>query len=238
MVKLNKFNDSIDLGNGQKLYLETKFTPAENTQVIGTVHAVPESLYFNKKDRENSMEWETAMELEKGDTVFMEYFAVLMCLGTRYDQAASYPNETFVEDGDAIYIFIPYADIYFRVRNGNITPVNGYCIAKGIDIGLKSENIIIPDNQKVVWSPKWAELIEVGRPNTGFLDKKHRDVGELKKGDIVRFKGYANQRIEDSLHRTLFKEDKNTPYVVVQRRWMQASLPNKSKCKIESRKIE
>ncbi len=233
IVKLNAFNDSVKFSDGTELWIDSKYEPANHTQVIGTVQAVPSRMYFNKRDSGNSMEWKTEMELQKGDTVYMEYFAVMMALADKYDQAASYPQPTWFEIDGALYISIPYAYVYFAIRNDKVLPVNGYCIATPINVDVvKSDTIYIPTEQANKTSGRWAQLIHVGKANTAFMDKNHRDVGELSPGDVVMFNSYANQRIEYSLHKTLFDKDKE--YVVIQRRWMKAMLPAKYKKDVES----
>jgi co-chaperonin GroES (HSP10) len=235
VIKLNDFNKSIKMGDGTELYLETKYEPANHTQVIGEVAAVRDDLYFNKKDRENSMEWETTMELKKGDTVYIEYFAVMMALADKWDEAASYPQPTWLENETGLYIIVPYADIYFAIREEVIIPINGYVIARSIQVQLKSKNIILL-NDGIKKSGNWAEAVYIGTPSTDFLDPAHHQSGLVLPGDVVRFKPFANQRIEYSLHKTLFKGEGE--YVMIQGRWMIAKLPAHYKKEIEAGKIK
>jgi hypothetical protein len=228
VIKLNHLNDTLSFKDGTKLYLETKYTPAAHTQVIGTVQSVPEHLYFNKSDPGNSMEWKTDMELSKGDKVYIEYFAVMMALAGEYDQAASYPDPTwFSHDGD-IYIIVRYADIYFKVPTetnlGTLTPINGYLVGKAIH--LKTDTTLIIASKK---SARWVQVTHVGKPAQDFVEKKYKDIGDIIAGDIVLIKQHANQRIENNLHKTLdFKDDNSNDefgdYVVVQRRWCFAKV--------------
>ena len=124
VVKLNKLNDSIKFGDGTELFLETKYEPANHTQVIGTVVAVPDKLYFNKKNGDKSMEHETTMEVLVGDTIYMEYFGVMMALADRYDQAATYPDPRWFEHDGSLYVVIRYEEAYFVIRDNTIIPVN------------------------------------------------------------------------------------------------------------------
>jgi len=232
VVRLNPLNDSVKFEDGTKLYLETKYTPAEHTQVIGTVVGLPDKLVFNRKNMAASMEGKTDMELQKEDTVVMEYFAVMMALADKYDQAASYPDPTWFEQDNHLYIIIPYADIYFRIRDNQITPINGYCIAKSITLDEpKSSLILIPDTLKNRKSARWAEITHVGSPCTDFIDKKYKDKGDISVGDCVLIKNWSNQRIEYCLHNTLF--DKSQEHVVIQRKWMSASVPIRYRESIE-----
>ena len=233
IVKLHDYNDTIKLKNGTELYLETKYTPAEHTQVVGIVQALPMRLNFDINNHSASMEWDTDMELNVGDTVYMEYFAVMMALANEYDRASSYDDPTWFEHGGSLYICISYGDIYFKVcpsgtsQSTELIPINGYLICRSINVKPKSSFII-----EAKKSRRWVQVTHVGKANKGFLDKHHTDVGTINVGDIVLFKSYANQRIENSLHNTLGFEDDSGKgdfgdYVVIQRRWCLATFPDK-----------
>ncbi|HEO65809.1 MAG TPA: hypothetical protein ENI73_08055, partial [Spirochaetes bacterium] len=229
--------DKIKLANGTELNLVTKFDPANHAPVVGTLVGLPTKLYFNKKDISKSMEWETKMELEKGDTVYMQYLSVLVALADKFNPAASYPDPTWFTDGKDIYVIINYSNIYFAIRGEKLIPVNGYCIARPILKKEKEyEGILIPKYLKKKKSNKWAEIMYVGERCTDFVDKRMHDIGKVSKGDVVLFGAWSNQRVEYSLHQTFFKEAGE--YVVIQRKWMKAMLPNNMKERIESGDLE
>jgi len=233
VVKLAGLNDKIKLADGTELSLVTKYDVANHAPVVGTVAGLPVNLYFNKKDPSHSMEWETDMELEKGDTVYMQYLSVLLALADKFDPAASYPDPKWFTKGGYIYVIIDYSNIYFAIRGKKLIPVNGYCIARPIIKKEKEhEGIIIPQYLKEKKSSKWAEIIYVGKPCKDFVDKRYKDKGEVKEGDIVLFGAWSNQRVEYSMHQTFFKE--KGEYVVIQRKWMKAVVPKEMKAKIES----
>jgi len=233
VVRLAGLNDKIKLADGTELSLVTKFDVANHAPVVGTLVGLPTKLYFNKKDISRSMEWETEMELEKGDTVYMQYLSVLLALADEFNPAADFPDpKWFTKDGE-MYVIIDYSNVYFAIRGDKLIPVNGYCIARPI---IKEEKehggVVVPKYLQKQKSSKWAEIMYVGKPCKDFIDKRYKDKGEVKPGDIVLFGAWSNQRVEYSLHQTFFKEEGE--YVVIQRKWMKAVVPHEMKEKVES----
>ena len=54
---------------------------------------------------------------------------------------------------------------------------------------------------------------------------------EVKEGDVVLFGRFSNQRVEYSMHQTLFKEEGE--YFVIQRKWMSAIAKGKMETAVE-----
>jgi len=235
VVRLNELNDSIELKSGLKLFLETKYEPANHVQIIGTVVGLPSRLYFNEKDLQRTMPHETTMDLKPNDTVYIDYFAVIQALADKYDIAAAYPDPKWFEINGSLHVVVDYHNIYFALRNNQIIPLNGYCIARDIIVEEKAD-IDLPEYTKHHKSGKWAEIIIPGKPCTAFVDKQYKDKGEINSGDIVLFGSWSNERVEYSLHQTLFKSDGE--YVVIQRKWIKAKLPNKYKELVENGKLK
>lgn len=237
VVRLAGLNDKIKLANGTELSLVTKYDAANHAPVVGTLVGLPSKLYFNKKDVAHSMEWETEVELEKGDTVYMQYLAVLLALADKFNPAASYPEPTWFIKDEETYVIIDYANVYFAIRGKKLIPVNGFCIARPIVRKEKEHaGLIIPKHLQKRTSKKWAEIMYVGKRCTDFVDKRQSDKGEVKEGDIVLFGAWSNQRVEYSMHQTFFKEDGE--YVVIQRKWLKAVVPHEMKAKIESGELQ
>jgi len=212
IVKLIDMNDKINF-NGTKLFISTKYNAQDHVPVWGEVVGLPTKLYFNKKSP-YSMEWETDMELSLGDTVYIDYLATLRALSTEFNPADAYPEPSWIKQDGFYYVILKYQDIYLRVRNKKVQPINGYCIAKPIRVKEKEyKGIIVPFSNKT--SNKWAEIIYVGNPCKDFLGGE-KDKGEIHKGDVVLFRSYSNRKVENSLHRTLFEDD----YFVIQRKYM------------------
>lgn len=217
IIRLSGLNDTLEMADGTKLYLETKYEPAYHCPVVGTIVGIPERLYFNKNDLSYSMEHETTMELKVGDVAYLDYFLVLQALADKYDQAASFPDPRWFEYKDDLYIILQYSGVYFVIRDEEIIPVNGNCIAK--ELKFKSKNELIPNYLKTSKSKKWGELIHVGQPCTDFVDRRYSDGADLKAGDIVLFSRWSNQRVEYGLHQTFLK---GSDYAVIHRKYIKA----------------
>jgi len=231
VIRIDDLNNSIDLKDGKKLLLETKFNPQDHAPVIGTVVGLPSMLYFNKKDPTESMEWETDMELEIGDKVYMEYLSVLRAMGTEFDKASAYPvPEWFKHDGK-YHIIIHYSKIYFKIKDNEIVPINGYCIAKPIKTPVKETFGLVLVGNEYKRSSKWGEIIYVGKPCKDFVDDRYKDKGEVNPGDIVLFGRWSNIRVEYELHQTILKEDGE--YAVIQRKYMKVKAPHSYKKYVE-----
>jgi len=150
-----------------------------------------------------------------GDTVYIDYLAVLRALSTEFNPADAYPEPAWVKKDGFYYVIIKYQDIYLRVRDKNVHPINGYCIAKPIKLKEKEYKGIIIPYTKEDTSRKWAEIVYVGKPCKDFVGK-YKDKGKIEKGDVVLFKPHSNRKVENSLHKTLFEDD----YFVIQRKYM------------------
>lgn len=225
IIKLPDLNNHVKL-NGQDIYLETKFEAQSHVPRWGEVVGLPTNLYFNKEDS-RSMEWETQMELEKGDTVFVDYLAVLRALSTEFNPADAYPMPQWLKQDGFYYVIINYQDVFFRVGD-EIKPINGYCIAKPIKVPpQQATGIILLKKEET--SRKFAEIIYVGERCTDFVGR-YKDVGEVEKGDTVLFSQFSNVKVENPLHQKLFdKED----YFVIHRRFMRANFGKKGKELVE-----
>ncbi len=94
--------DKVHLG-GQKIFLDTSYAPENHQEVIHEVIQVPDRLIYSRKDTmPRSMQWDTDMELQVGDIVWVNYLAVIKA------HRFTYNGET--------YYFFPYWRIYLTIR--------------------------------------------------------------------------------------------------------------------------
>lgn len=233
LIRLEKFNDTLTLANGTELALDYKYRPEVHTQVVGYVADLPDNLYFNPSDIANSMEWETPMELRKGDKVYMQYLAVILALADRYDYAASYPNPSWLYINNEMHIIIDYSTIYFAIRDNSIKMLNGFCIAHPITVDNSHHNFHLQDEIKD--SNRFGQMVLPGSPLTGFIDKQFQDCGPISKDDIFLFEYYANIRVEHTVHQRF---NKGTDYFVVQRNWIYSKFNKDIKEQIKNSKVK
>lgn len=222
-----RLNNKLKLNTGQELYLETVFNPQDHVPVTGEVVKVPETLYYNQKDKSESLQWKTHMEVLPGDIAFFEYFAALMALAGKVDPAQQYQEPKYLEYKGELYIFLKYDALMFVKREEKIIPVNGFMICEPIEKELKtSSNLILPKSLQKKESNKFAKVYYVGSTNDEYLDGKYKDVEDIKPGNIILFSPYANQRVEYSLHQKFsLKKREKEKYIVVQRRWVRGVFP-------------
>lgn len=172
-VKPNPTNSLILAG--KKFYLDTRFEDTKHAPTCGVVLQVPERLRFKSLEEAESdhpsLDFDTEMELQVGDTVIFHYLAE--------DNAKR--NGLYHEDG----LFLHYDKIFCAIRNGEIIPINGHLIVEPESEMIKS-NLVIPDlairNSKQKGTVKYA-----GKPNKRYRWFPEAYDSELKAGDKIIF---------------------------------------------------
>ena len=142
----------------------------ESTRVIrfGKVARVPDYLITKSKSYPMGIEWETSVEIKEGDIV---YFGVMASA-----------NAEQIEIGDLTYFIIDYSELIMRVRNGVITPINGFCIVQKIlEDKITSENLIV-NFQKDVLDKRRGVVKYAGAKNKKYLLGSNIDA-EVEVGD-------------------------------------------------------
>ncbi|MCK4823444.1 hypothetical protein KA005_47270 [bacterium] len=175
MVELDPENDHIKMKDGGQLYVDTTFEPEKHVTVTGTVKAIPSHLRFNPNDP-NMMPWETDMELQIGDRVIMHYLAVVNCFRKEI-------KKYWAEKGRR-FVFIQYRSVYCMIRNGDIIPINGYCLVEPIPdryiqslheradtAGLILAGMNEKNNKRVVY----GKVAYTGKPNKRYFDTIYTD---------------------------------------------------------------
>lgn len=131
------------------------------------------------KDNYQNMKWKTRNELQKGDIAIYYY------------NANCWETGEFYVEGQMVYFFIRYHNIYCVIRDGKIIPVNGYNLIEPIEEN-PSEKLWTPEKK----SKKYGYVRYIGEPlednaMTEYSDevarlngKEHVGYG-LKEGDFV-----------------------------------------------------
>ena len=121
-LKVQLLNNDITIGD-IKLIIDHTFEPQDHVSVRGIVKVLPDKLFFGKNDS-RSMAWKTDVEVKVGDTVWMDYHAVLLALGKSFDKAQEGDDPLYDEDG----IFIKYQDLFMAQRGDEFIMLNGYVL--------------------------------------------------------------------------------------------------------------
>lgn len=222
LIHIKMFNNKITFKDGTELALDVSFNPEQHISVSGTVHAVSETMYFNRKKKSISAEWLPEMELRPGDEVYFSYFAALMALGLKANEAADFTNDRWIEVEGSLYIFVNYTEIFFKASPDSAIPVvmlNGYVLGKPVNMtNLDEGSIKIPEwvkDKMNLSKNRFSEILATGKPNIMYLEEKKKDVVDVRVGDIVMFSKYANETVENRLHQKIFPDVET--YNVIQR---------------------
>lgn len=183
------------------LYLDTSWKPENHVQVINRVVAVPDRLKRLPIDHNCFMEWETNMELEVGDQVWVNYLAILKAIEVDVD-------------GEKCKL-VPYSKIYFALRREAVIALNGYVLVEPIPEPEVKTSLILMSEPK---EKKTEGIVRYfGVPNTCYYDPTTGDridaeECDIEEGDHVVLKRGFYSKIENELHQSFGN------YLIVHRR--------------------
>ena len=142
-----------------------------------------------------SMRWKTEIELEVGDTVWMNHLTV-------QDYQFQYNTKE--------YKIVRYEDIVCAKRGDEVVMVNGYILCR--PIVEKKKALLYEREERVV---EQAEVEYVGKPNVEYQDPRRTDY-EVNVGDRILFdkKDLGKVRF---LEGDYFLRFDGKPHIVVQR---------------------
>ena len=179
---------------------------ADVAEVWGIVMATPPSLYYNPKNSNQGMPWETSIEIKEGDMVWFDYFASVNC--------------DVLKSKDRMFYVINYSDIYVGKRGDRVIPLNGYCLCVPVEKEVESELArgIGDEHEKGK-----VKVVCLGRPNDHYPSYQHEptyysDRINIREGDVVllrrNYKPYLLERMGEI---STFGQE----VYVVQRRFME-----------------
>lgn len=221
VVKLDPKNEYIVTESGIKLFVDTSFEPEKHVVRIGTVIEAPRTLTYHQK--KSGYPWKTRPEIKAGERVVMYFMAIQNCLAPE--------QKKYTREGDDIYIFIKYHNIYAVIEEGNIRPVNGYVLVEPIEDPewerrtneAKKINLILPDlRQASKTDVTYGKIIYMGPPNEEYADDYKSDAHHNEKvGDTVIMKRIRDIPVEYEYHakmdggRKLFRMQRHDILAVV-----------------------
>ena len=150
------------------------------------------------------MPWLTDIELQEGDRVICYYLAIVNAFKPEQQRY-------FIKDQDR-YVFIPYSSIFVCIRNGNIIPINGYCLIEPCEDPFMAEvrnrfqkiNIQLITNEKSNVNVSFGKVKYLGRPNREYADEGVSDDGvDVKEGDTVVLRKVSDIPLQYPLHQKL-----------------------------------
>ena len=195
-LKVQLISNDVLIGD-TKLFIDHTFEPQDHVSCRGVVTVVPEKLPFDREITP-SMEWKTEIEVQVGDTVWMDYHAVLLALGKSFDEAQESEEPLFDDEG----VYIKYQDLFMAQRGDMFIMLNGYVLVELEGQKMPSTSLIIHDRIKNLKSKRIGKVVHIGNKNSEYLHENYID-GDVSVGDHVVFMDYANRKLEQDLHKTL-----------------------------------
>lgn len=173
-----------------------EWNEASNVVRYGTVVLMPNKLVYRNSsngDSDGLMEWGTSIEVKEGDLV---YFGIIASA-----------NAYRVEFNGDLYYLIPYSRVIARVREGIVTPINGYCLLKEVIEKTRVDGLVLEFGDK---ANKKRGVVTHNGVNNEFYYKSDDVDADVNIGDEVVFGGNFFGYLEDDLFAVL---PKGTGYV-------------------------
>ena len=180
-----KTKSGIIIGVNKELTYNESDNPADDSahaadfaEVSLRVYKLPQKLYYNPEDKDNSMPWETDMELEVGDLVWTNTIEAL--------------NAVTLVCEDELYKLVPYQDLIVARRyvKENSIPelwticLNGHVLCEQVHKESLSE-FDVTSADKI--DPTKGKIAYYGSLNKSYIREDLCDFVYLRKGDIVLF---------------------------------------------------
>jgi len=225
LIRVEKIcNDNIELKNGKKLYLAADFNPDNNMNVIGTIIKKPDRIVYNKKGApQQSLGWLTDVEVNEGDTVYMDYVAIAQAYGKYLHTKDEQVNtEQIVFCEQELYVFLNYGHLIFSKKKEKIKMLNGYVLLSPVmEKGLSSKTVVLSDDSKLIQSERFAKVEYKGSLIRDYFDFDNSgDNFDVNIGDIVTFDKWNDIEVEYTMHQKL-----NKKYFRMQRKNISSVIP-------------
>ena len=211
LIRVDRENDELLLSNGLKLYLDTSYEKEKHFPRVGVVEQAPEMIYFDREEPRRSCDFDTEVEIQKGDIVIFHYLAI-------ENSRARYAS--LKKHVDPKLDLIPYDTIFVAIREGKVIPVNGYVIVEPLDETFET-SLYIPDTARTFSKTKGV-VRYISTPLNGYLEWPDMfDTDEIAVGDTVCYRAENCIPFEYDLHQQL---DKGKKLFRMQRRDIDAIL--------------
>ena len=180
LIQCEPLQDKVMIA-GKELLIDTSYEAQDYVTTCGIVTHLPEKLYFNPNNVNESMEWDTDMELQVGDKVYMDYHSVMMAFGHKVDKMQDKPDPRWIEIDGKDHVFIHYQDIFCYERGGELKTVNGYSIVEMVEKPQSTIELVSKTYEDHV------KVVITGTPNRRYLNPEYSD-GLVNVGDTVILK--------------------------------------------------
>lgn len=197
-------NDEYQFKSGEKIYIDVTYEEEQHAATECEIISVPDKLFYStdKKHRDRSVNFDTDMEIQPGDKVYIHYLASITAIK---DQ------KSLTDDEGNIYYFINYHDLFASTRGEKVIMLNGYIAVEPV----KDENyqvgslIEIPDYLKNKSSERIGKVVFVGSKLRGyqFIPDACDDNYDVKPGDLIAYTKNSDIPMQYDIHKS-FQGDK------------------------------
>ena len=202
------YNETIDAG-GVELILDTSYEKERHSAVNAIVVSTPKDLYYSPEASDQSIEFDTEMELEMGDKIFFHYLAISNALEE---------GRVFNKNGK-FYIFLKYDRIFCAERNGYVFGINGWLLINPIVVENEYEGsgLEIQEHLKNQESLQEGTIAYTSSPLMQYKFEKRygSELDTLNTGDNIVFSQDSDIPIEYELHQSI---DSKKRYFRLQRK--------------------
>lgn len=189
LVEIDDSNEYLKLSSGHKIYIDTTFEPQRRAQTKGTIVKICNAVFFDKEDR-NSHPYKVEVEAKPGDLVVFHFLCV---------QTALNDGRVFMKDGRK-FVFLPYEELFFSLRNGEVIPLNGWIFVEPDVEEIKSSIIDLSFTKKKSVTHGTVRF-------AGAMVDEYKDVPwsdhPIDVGERVIFKDIEAIPIQDDVHAVL-----------------------------------
>jgi hypothetical protein len=201
---------------------------ADLAQVCARVYKLPQKLYYNKEDQQNSMPWDCDMELQIGDMVWFSVLesrnaVTVVCEGKGYKilpyrdcyclkRSILVKSEIwYPKDNEGLYL--PNLSQRQDFYEEKVIMLNGFVLLE--PIFLKNISPLAIENGEIDITR--GIIRYAGKPNREYVQEQYFDFPVLENGDLVLFSPKTTPILLER-NKYLAQFDGEKPYFVVQRR--------------------
>ena len=215
IVKLTRKEDELDLGNGNKIFIDPSFAREMHAPTVGIV------VNFSEKLNPSLMRWKTTCELKLNDYVVFSYESSLHALGDDDSRA-------LMDENKDLYVILDYEDLFVAKRGTKIIPLNGYVLCSPIPVEHKT-SLVVPSSLKKMRSDKFVKIAHLGLRNEEYYNGDGSIREDLydpmwvgKVGDTVLISKNCDLTVEYELHQSL--SGRKETFFRVQRCYIKANI--------------
>jgi hypothetical protein len=160
-----------------KIELDNTFDPTWMLAIRGVVVKNPPYLYFNDvSNMDGSLLWDTDIETQVGDTVYVDYISIQKAFGISNQPEVG----NYFSCEEDVYVLLDYSMLYIALREGDIFPLNGWVVGKPTKESIET-SLIVPDSVKSKSHDYKFHVMYTGTPNRAY---KHMTAKAIAKRGV------------------------------------------------------